>query len=103
MVVTIIINKFVSTIFLISDTMKKTDKLTTQEKKELRSSDFGIPESREFPMPDAVHVHAAEAYFRYADEDKKPLLAYRILMKAKKYGVKVESETIKEWAKKYEK
>jgi len=79
----------------------KSDKLSTEERKKLSDSDFGIPESREFPMPDAVHVHAAEAYFRYADEDKKPLLAHRILLKAKKFGVDVESETIKEWASKY--
>ena len=50
-----------------------SDKLTTEERKELPSSDFGLPETREFPMPDAAHVRAAESYFRYAPEDKKPL------------------------------
>ena len=80
---------------------KKSDKLTTEEKKELKDSDFGIPETREFPMPDSVHVHAAESYFRYAPEDKKALLAHRIMQKAKKFGVDVQSETIKEWARKY--
>ena len=29
-----------------------SDKLTTEERKELPSSDFGLPETREFPMPD---------------------------------------------------
>ncbi|MDR2010166.1 MAG: hypothetical protein LBQ22_06770 [Bacteroidales bacterium] len=77
-------------------------KLSTAERKKLKDSDFGIPESREFPMPDAVHVHAAEAYFRYAPEEKKPLLAHRILMKAKEFGVDIESPTIIEWAKKYD-
>ena len=52
-------------------------------------------------MPDAAHVHAAEAYFRFAPEDKKAELAHRILLKAKKFGVDVESETILGWAKKY--
>lgn len=80
---------------------KGSDILNSEERKELKSSDFGIPESREFPMPDAQHVHAAESYFRYADENKKPLLAHRILMKAKKFGVDVESKTVKEYAKKY--
>lgn len=78
-----------------------SDKLTTEERKELPSSDFGIPETREFPMPDAAHVRAAAAYFRYAPEDKKSLLAHRILLKAKKYGVNVHSEAILDWAKKY--
>ncbi len=77
------------------------DRLDAAERRELNDSDFGLPETREFPMPDAIHVHAAEAYFRYAPEDKKPLLAHRILLKAKKFGVDVESETILEWAGKY--
>ena len=76
-------------------------KLSTEERKKLKSSDFGLPEDREFPMPDAVHVHAAEAYFRYAPAAKKPLLAHRILIKAKKFNVEVKSETIFDWAKKY--
>lgn len=80
---------------------QSSDKLTTEERKELPSSDFGIPETREFPMPDAVHVRAAEAYFRYAPEDKKPELAYRIMVKAREFGVDVESPTILDWAGKY--
>lgn len=82
-------------------TKRSSEKLTTEERKELSSSDFGIPEAREFPMPDAAHVRAAEAYFRYAPEDKKPLLAHRILLKAKKFGVDVESSVIHSWAEKY--
>ncbi len=77
------------------------DKLSAAERRELSDSDFGIPELREFPMPDAVHVRAAEAYFRFAPEAKKPLLAHRILMKAKEFGVDVESHTILDWAAKY--
>lgn len=79
-----------------------SDNLTAAERRALRSSDFGLPELREFPMPDAAHVRAAEAYFRYAPEDKKALLAHRILLKAKKYGVQVGSETVLEWAAKYQ-
>lgn len=51
-------------------------------------------------MPDAAHVRAAESYFRYAPEDKKKELAHRILLKARKYGVTVKSETILKWNKK---
>lgn len=82
-------------------TGRNSDKLDTQERKQLRASDFGIPESREYPMPDAQHVHAAESYFRYASEKEKAQLAHRIMMKAKKFGVNIESSTVKEWAKKY--
>lgn len=84
-----------------SKTRAGSDKLTTAERKNLRSSDFGLPAEREFPMPDAAHVHAAESYFRYAPDDKKPELAHRILLKAKKYNVNVQSDTVKDWAKKY--
>ncbi|WP_029906891.1 DUF6582 domain-containing protein [Prevotella sp. 10(H)] len=82
---------------------KKTDKLSTDYKKKLRPSDFGIPEERDYPMPDAAHVRAAESYFRYASDEKKPGLAHRILLKARKYGVNVESDTVIEWAGKYKK
>ncbi len=82
-------------------TSEFSDKLNTEERSELSDSDFGIPETREFPMPDAAHVHAAEAYFRYAPEEKKPLLAHRILLKAKEFGVEVKSPTVLEWAEKY--
>lgn len=82
---------------------KPSAKLTAEERRELKDSDFGIPETREFPMPDAAHVRAAEAYFRYAPEDKKSELAHRILLKARKYGVQVQSPVICEWAGKWQK
>lgn len=80
---------------------KRNDKLSTAERRNLPDSDFGLPDQREFPMPDAAHVRAAEAYFRYASDADKPLLAHRILLKAKKFGVDVESQTILDWAEKY--
>ena len=83
-----------------NDRTVHSDRLSAEERKELKDSDFGIPETREFPIPDASHVRAAEAYFRYAPDDKKQELARRILSKAKKFGVEVKSETILEWAEK---
>ena len=83
-----------------NDRTVHSDRLSAEERKELKDSDFGIPETREVPIPDAAHVRAAEAYFRYAPDDKKQELARRILSKAKKFGVEVKSETILEWAEK---
>lgn len=40
-----------------------SDRLDTEERKELNDSDFGLPEERKYPMPDATHVRAAESYF----------------------------------------
>ena len=50
---------------------KTADRLTAEERHELPDSAFGIPETREFPLVDAEHVRAAEAYFRYAPDNKK--------------------------------
>lgn len=84
---------------------KPSDKLTSNERKELDTSEFGIPEFgipelREFPIHDAAHVRAAEAYFRYAPEEYKAQLAQNILAKAHLFGVNVKSPTILEWAEK---
>lgn len=75
-----------------------TDRLTYQEKKELPDNVFGLPERREYPMPDAAHVRAAEAYFRYCPDDLKPKLAKAILARAKEFGVDVESPTVLSFA-----
>ena len=75
-----------------------SDKLNTEERRELPNSDFGLPAQRAFPMPDAAHVRAAEAYFRYVPDNDKPELARNILKKANEFGVKVSSPTVLEWA-----
>ena len=77
-----------------------SDKLTTRERKELDTSEYGIPEIREIPIHDAAHVRAAEAYFRYAPEEYKAQLARNILAKAHLFGVNVKSPVILEWAEK---
>ena len=74
------------------------DVLDTEERKELPDSVIGLPERREFPMPDAAHVRAAEAYFRYCPDDLKPKLARAILRFAKEYGVDVKSPTVLSYA-----
>ena len=76
----------------------KTDRLTYEEKKELPDDVFGLPERREYHMPDAAHVRAAEAYFRYCPEELKPRLARAILERAKLYGVDIGSVSILSYA-----
>ena len=90
-----------SYVFRMSDfNPRPSDKLTASERKELDTSEFGIPQLREFPIHDAAHVRAAEAYFRYAPEEYKAQLARNILAKAYLLGVNVKSPTILEWAEK---
>lgn len=74
------------------------DRISYEDRKELPDSVFGLPERREYPMPDAAHVRAAEAYFRYCPENLKPRLAKAILAKAKEFGVDVESPTVRSYA-----
>ncbi len=74
------------------------DRLTYEEKKELPSDVYGLPERREYPMPDAAHVRAAEAYFRYCPEELKPKLARAILARAREFGVDVKSPVVLEYA-----
>ena len=75
-----------------------SDILNAEERKELPDSDYGLPERREYPMPDAAHVRAAEAYFRYCPEALRPRLARAILAKAKEFGVDVKSPTVLQYA-----
>lgn len=70
------------------------DRISYEERKELPDSIFGLPQRREYPMPDAAHVRAAEAYFRYCPEDLKPQLARAIMQRASQYGVEVHSPEI---------
>lgn len=73
-----------------------SDRLTTRNRKDLNTSEFGIPELREFPLSDTAHVRAAETYFHYAPEEYKAQLARNILAKAHLFGVNVQSPTILE-------
>ena len=74
------------------------ERITYEERKELPTDVYGLPERHEYPMPDAAHVRAAEAYFRYCPEDLKPRLARAILARAKEFGVDVESPTVLSYA-----
>lgn len=74
------------------------DVLNAAERRALPDDMYGLPERREYPMPDAAHVRAAEAYFRYCPEELRPKLARAILRFAKKYGVDVESPVVRSYA-----
>ena len=75
-----------------------SDIISSEERKELPDSAFGLPERREYPLIDAAHVRAAEAYFRYCPEELRSKLARAILDKAREFGVDVESPTILQYA-----
>ena len=74
------------------------DHIYRKERNSLPDAVFGLPEQREYPMPDAAHVRAAEAYFRYCPEEHKPQLARTILQRAKEFGVNIKSPVILHYA-----
>ena len=63
--------------------------LSTEERNNLKASQFGLPEERKFPLTDAKHVRSAISYFHTCPEDKKAQLAKRIKSAAKKFGVEI--------------
>ena len=74
------------------------EKLTTAERDELGDSEYGIPETRSFPLNDANHVKAAVRMFPHADDKYKKSLAKRILSKAKKFNLDTSSwDSLKEY------
>lgn len=76
-------------------------KLSTDKRKELKDSDFGIPEKRMYPLHDKEHVEAAVKMFGHASDEDKPQLARRILAKAKEYGMDSSGwDKVNAWAKK---
>ncbi len=75
-------------------TLTMDNRLSYEEKKELPDDVFGLPERREYPMPDAAHVRAAEAYFRYCPENLRPQLARAIISRGKSFGIDIKSPTV---------
>lgn len=74
------------------------DRISYEDRKDLPDSIFGLPQRREYPMPDAAHVRAAEAYFRYCPEEFRTQLAKAILARAQEYGVDIHSPEILQYA-----
>ena len=65
------------------------NQLSSKERKELDASDYGLPDKRKYPMPDAAHVQSAIRFFNYVSEDDEPELARNIIKKAKKFNVPI--------------
>lgn len=72
--------------------------ISKKEKEKLKPSEFGVPRLKKFPLNSAKRVRSAEAYFHYAEEADRPLLARKIIAAAKKFGIEIKSETILKYA-----
>lgn len=73
-------------------------KLTTEERKNLPDSAFGLPKLRKFPIHDERHIHSAISYFHTCSEDKKPELAKNIAKVIEENGYEINlSDKIKKY------
>lgn len=61
--------------------------LPTKERNKLNDSDFGIPETRSYPLHDKSHVEAAVRMFPNAPLKYRKSLAKRILRKAHEFNM----------------
>lgn len=61
--------------------------LTAEQRKNLKDSDYGLPDKKKYPMPDAAHVKAAIRFFNKCDKEDQPRLAKAIKSKMKKFNV----------------
>lgn len=62
-------------------------KLAAKDRKELPDSEFGIPETRSFPLNDVAHVKAAIRMFNHCPVEYEKKLAKNIIKKVKQYGI----------------
>ena len=62
-------------------------KLSSKDRKKLPDSEFGIPETRSFPLNDVAHVKAAIRMFNHCPVEHEEKLAKRIIKKIKQYGI----------------
>lgn len=68
------------------------DVLTTQEREELATTQFGLPRERKYPIHDSAHVRNAISRFHFAEEKKRKELATNIKRAAKKFGIEIDPD-----------
>lgn len=65
-------------------------KLSAAQLKALPDSMFGLPKTRQYPMPDKAHVIKAIQFFKYCKDSDKPELAKNINRRAKELKMKIK-------------
>lgn len=79
-------------------------KLKAADLKALPDDMFGLPKTRQYPMPDEEHVRSAIRFFRYCKEKDRKELAENIVRRAKELKMKIKvqpSNPFYKYAKKY--
>ena len=65
-------------------------KLSTEDRKDLDSKMFGLPEQRKYPLNDEEHVRKAVQFFKFCPNDKKNELAKNINKRIKELNMNID-------------
>lgn len=76
-----------SSVETVYDEIIQEEKLSTDDRKELKDKQFGIPSLRKYPLTDEKHVLQAVRFFSKAPEEYKEELARNIVKRAKQLGM----------------
>ena len=64
------------------------DTYVSETKTPYKETDYGLPDKKKYPMPDAKHVRSAIRFFNYVDKEDEATLARNINKKIKHFGIK---------------
>lgn len=71
------------------NTVEQTGEVVVHSDTDDDKEQYGVPEQKKFPLPDADHVKSAIRFFNYVNPKYEAELAAAILTKAEEYGVKI--------------
>lgn len=66
--------------------------LSTDERKSIQPEDYGVSETKQFPLHDKAHVQKAVQLFRFAKGEHRKELAFKLKLKADKYNIDIHKE-----------
>lgn len=79
---------------LLTENTLLEEKLSSKQRNQIDSNQFGLPSQRRYPMPDRAHVMAAIRMFNHVEPQYEKELAKNIIKKMKQY--KIPSDTVGE-------
>lgn len=79
---------------LLTENTLLEEKLSSKQRNQIDSNQFGLPSQRRYPMPDKAHVMAAIRMFNHVEPQYEKELAKNIIKKMKQY--KISPDTVGE-------
>ena len=72
---------------LLTENTLLEEKLSSKQRNQIDSNQFGLPSQRRYPMPDRAHVMAAIRMFNHVEPQYEKELAKNIIKKMKQYKI----------------